>query len=66
MVYEVMDCCDLTYPDNFFDVVIDKSMIDTLLCAENSVLKTCLMLKEGQRVIKENGGVYISISYGRP
>ena len=28
MIYEVMDCCDLKYPDNYFDIAIDKSTID--------------------------------------
>lgn len=65
MVYEVMDCCDLKYPDNYFDVAIDKSTIDAILCGDNAYLNTCIMLKEGQRVLKE-GGVYIAISYGKP
>lgn len=66
MVYEVMDCCDLKYPDNFFDIVIDKSTIDAILCGENASLNTALLLKESQRVLKENGGEYIAISYGKP
>ena len=66
MMYEVMDVCDLKYEDNYFDIVIDKSIIDTILCGENSHLYTCLMLKEGQRVIKQDGGIYLSISYGKP
>ena len=65
MVYEVMDCCDMKYPDNFFDIAIDKSTIDAILCGDNAYLNTCMMLKEGQRVIKE-GGIYIAISYGKP
>ena len=66
MTYEVMDCCNLKYPDNFFDIAIDKSTIDALLCGDNSFLLTALMLKEGQRVIKENDGIYFAISYGKP
>ena len=65
MVYETMDCCELTYPDNFFDIAIDKSTIDAILCGDNAYLNTAMMLKEGQRVLKE-GGIYIAISYGRP
>lgn len=52
MVYEVMDVCDMNYPDNFFDVAIDKSTIDTILCGENPVLSCFTFLKECQRVIK--------------
>ena len=47
MIYEVMDVCDLKYPDNFFDIIIDKAIIDTILNGENSHLYTCMMLKEG-------------------
>ena len=66
MTYEVMDCCNLKYADNFFDVAIDKSTIDALLCGDNSFLMTALMLKEGQRVVKEKNGLYFAISYGKP
>ena len=65
MVYEVMDCCDLKYPDNFFDIIIDKSTIDAILCGDNAYLNTALMLKESQRVLRE-GGHYLAISYGKP
>ena len=66
MKYEVMDVCNLRYPDNFFDIAIDKSTIDALLCGENSYVITAIMLKEAQRVVKEDGGVYFAISYGKP
>lgn len=36
MVYEVMDCTNMTYPDGSFDIVIDKSTIDALLCGDNA------------------------------
>ena len=65
MEYKVMDVCDLKYPDNSFDVLIDKSTIDALLCGDNAFLNTAIMLKESQRVLKV-GGVYIAISYGKP
>lgn len=66
MVYEVMDVCELKYPDNYFDIAIDKSTIDAILCGDNPYLNTCLLLKESQRVIKEDGGIYMAISYGKP
>ena len=46
MQYEVMDVCDLKYPDNYFDCVIDKSTIDAILCGDNAFLNTALLLKE--------------------
>lgn len=65
MYYEQMDVCDLKYPDNFFDIAIDKSTIDALLCGDNAFVLVALMMKETQRVLKENGH-YIGISYGKP
>lgn len=67
MVYEVMDCTDLKdLPDNSFEVAIDKSTIDALLCGDNAYLQVAKMTREIQRVIKPEVGVYISISYGKP
>ena len=37
-----MDICS----DNMFDVAIDKSTIDALLCGNNSQLMVATMLKE--------------------
>ena len=41
-----MDVINLKYDDNFFDVAIDKSTIDALLCGYNAFLYTAIMLKE--------------------
>jgi len=65
MKYEVMDCTDLKYQSNFFDVVIDKSTIDALLCGTDPFLSVAKMTKEVQRVLKVSG-VYCVISYGNP
>ena len=66
MIYEVMDVCDMKYEDNFFDIAIDKSTIDTILCGENPILNNFIFIKECQRVIKEDGGVYLAITLGGP
>jgi ubiquinone/menaquinone biosynthesis C-methylase UbiE len=60
-----MDARDLKYKDNFFDLVIDKSTIDALLCGDFSFLNVAIMTKEIQRVLKI-GGIYMIISYGQP
>jgi ubiquinone/menaquinone biosynthesis C-methylase UbiE len=60
-----MDVRDLKYEDNTFDLAVDKSTIDALLCGEKSFLNVAIMLKEVQRVLKV-GGVYVIISYGQP
>lgn len=46
MLYQVMDVCDLKYPDNYFDIIIDKSTIDAVLCGDNAYLNTAMLLKE--------------------
>lgn len=65
MKYEVMDVCDLKYEDNYFDIAIDKSTIDALLCGSNAFLNVAKMTKEVQRVLKPQGQ-YIAISFGKP
>lgn len=63
--YEVMDVRDLKYKDETFDLVVDKSTIDALLCGDNSFLNVAKMTKEISRVLKV-GGIYLVISYGQP
>jgi len=65
MVWEVMDAREMDYKDETFDIVIDKSTIDALLCGENAFLNVAKMTKEVQRVLKK-GACYFVISYGRP
>jgi EEF1A lysine methyltransferase 4 len=60
-----MDVRDLQYDDESFDVIIDKSTMDALLCGDQSFLNVAIMTKEVQRVLK-TGGVYVVISYGQP
>jgi len=60
-----MDVRDLTYNDNFFDLVVDKSTIDALLCGDNSFINVAIMTKEIIRTLKV-GGLYMIISYGQP
>lgn len=65
MKWEVMDVRDLKYDDGFFDLIVDKSTIDALLCGDMAYLNVAIMLRECQRVLKE-GGYYVAISYGQP
>jgi ubiquinone/menaquinone biosynthesis C-methylase UbiE len=60
-----MDVRDLKFEDNQFDLVVDKSTIDALLCGEESFINVAIMTKEVQRVLKV-GGIYMVISYGQP
>ena len=60
-----MDVRELKYDDSYFDFVIDKSTIDALLCGERSFINVAIMIKEAQRVLKDEG-VYMIVSYGQP
>jgi ubiquinone/menaquinone biosynthesis C-methylase UbiE len=60
-----MDCRDMPYEDKKFDVIIDKSTMDALLCGDQSFLNVAIMTKEVQRILKA-GGIYLIISYGQP
>eukprot|EP01039_Chlorochromonas_danica_P004754 gene4754-5211_t len=51
----VMDVTQMTFPDQTFPLIIDKSLIDTLLCCSNSHKKVMAMLKEIERVLKVGG-----------
>lgn len=61
-----MDITDMSeFEPNSFDIAIDKSTIDALLCGDDAYLKVAQMLRETQRVLKP-GGHYFAISYGTP
>lgn len=65
MTWEVMDVMDMRYESNTYDIAIDKSTIDALLCGSNAFLNVARMTREVQRVLKP-GGYYFVISYGKP
>ena len=65
MKFEVMDCTDLKYQNEQFDLIIDKSTIDALVCGDFALLNVAKMMKECQRTLK-TGGAYVAISYGCP
>lgn len=55
----------MSYKDNSFDLIIDKSTIDTLTTGEFAYVNIALMLSECQRVLR-TGGYYVAISFGAP
>ena len=66
MQWMVMDITDMSQLEsNSFDLAVDKSTIDALLCGDDSFINVAQMLKETQRILK-TGGVYFAISYGKP
>ena len=44
--WDVMDICRLGYPDNAFDLIIDKSTIDSILCGSFPNLNVAIMMSE--------------------
>ena len=40
-----MDVKNMDYESNFFDLIIDKSTIDALLCSDDAFYNTALMMK---------------------
>ena len=46
MKWEVMDVRELKYPTGKFDLIVDKSTIDALLCGNFAYLNVAIMLKE--------------------
>lgn len=66
LIYKEMDVRNMKdFKDETFDLVIDKSTIDALLCGEQSFVNVALMTKEISRILK-TGGYYFIISYGKP
>ena len=65
LVWETMAVENMKYEDEFFDIVIDKSTIDCLVCCHDSTYLVARTMKECQRVLKP-GGLFISISFTAP
>lgn len=65
LVYEVMDVTEMTYPDKSFDLVIDKSTIDSLMCSDTPYLNVAKMLYNCYRVLADDG-IYFALSYAKP
>lgn len=65
MIWQRMDVRRMTFSSNTFNLILDKSTIDALLCGDQAAYDVAKMLKEVQRVLKL-GGYYMIISYGAP
>ena len=60
-----MDCTKLEFLQNSFDAIIEKGTIDALSCKNDKGNSVCKLLKESFRVLRD-GGVFLSISFGKP
>jgi ubiquinone/menaquinone biosynthesis C-methylase UbiE len=63
MNFTTMDVTSLDFGDSSYDVVIDKAVMDSILCGEGSTDKVIAMMMEVQRVLKP-GGVFMSVTHG--
>ena len=55
----------MSYPDESFDVVIDKGTLDAIICGDEATCFPDKVLLEVNRVLKKDG-VYICITFGMP
>lgn len=65
MQWQVMDALDLKFPSGSFPAIVDKSLIDTFLCYQNSIPCTKQFLRECHRVLAPSA-VMISFSLHSP
>uniref|UniRef100_A0A0D6R812 Methyltransferase type 11 domain-containing protein n=1 Tax=Araucaria cunninghamii TaxID=56994 RepID=A0A0D6R812_ARACU len=66
LIYATMDVRDMSaFESSSFDSVIDKGMLDSLMCGHNAQQSARKMLDEVRRVLKP-GGVYMLVTYGGP
>ena len=57
----VMDALDMDFADDEFDVIVDKSLVDTTMCYKSGKDATSLLYSEFHRVLKP-GGRLITVS----
>lgn len=65
LTYQQMNVCSLEFPDESFDAVCAKAVMDAILCGEGSTANVAKMCQEVSRVLKPHGVFYI-VSYGVP
>ena len=68
MDFSILDITDMPKndpPDNCFDLIIDKALMDSLLCSDDAIRKVTIMIRNMYRILK-SGGTYIVISHGTP
>lgn len=59
-----MDVRNMQFPDASFDVVIDKALLDAMVCGDGAVLSVQQMLSEIHRVLTPTG-TYTCITHGK-
>ncbi|CAB9527693.1 Endothelin-converting enzyme 2 [Seminavis robusta] len=64
-------CCDVTqaplpFENGSFDLIICKGVFDAVLCSAGSVFNIRRMVKECIRLLNDDGGVLMVVTYGNP
>ncbi|OMJ87233.1 hypothetical protein SteCoe_11075 [Stentor coeruleus] len=65
MQWDHKDIRTMNYPDKSFDVVLEKGLLDSVLCGDRSRIMSQRMLSQIYRVLVD-GGVYISVTHSPP
>ena len=65
LLWYEMDCTDMGFKDDLFDVVFDKGTFDAILCGDNNLSNILMAMSEIWRVLKNNG-FFIEISHSGP
>eukprot|EP00747_Dinoflagellata_sp_TGD_P165884 gnl/TRDRNA2_/TRDRNA2_187859_c0_seq1.p1 gnl/TRDRNA2_/TRDRNA2_187859_c0~~gnl/TRDRNA2_/TRDRNA2_187859_c0_seq1.p1 ORF type:complete len:231 (+),score=40.39 gnl/TRDRNA2_/TRDRNA2_187859_c0_seq1:1-693(+) len=65
MAWQVMDATNMSFEDGSFDLVVDKSVMDTFACTDNATMTIARYMKEVTRVLRP-GGSFVAVSYGAP
>ena len=65
LTWQQMNVCSLEFPDESYDVVIGKGLMDAVLCGEGSTANIYKMCSEISRVLSSTG-VFFIVSYGVP
>lgn len=65
MTWLAMDCTDMQLEDGSFDLVIDKSVLDTFACMDHAQFMAGKYLREVLRLLRP-GGSFLCVSYGDP
>ncbi|CAK0817407.1 unnamed protein product [Prorocentrum cordatum] len=60
-----MDVLEMSFPDSSFDLVIDKSLLDTLMCTSGPAGDTSAYLQGVFRILRSRGTL-MCVSYGKP
>ena len=56
-----MDIRNLRFPANYFDLIIDKSTIDAILCGDQAFMNVALMLRVRFFLLKFNDSYCFSV-----